>query len=258
VSDLHYALKQYDWTASVAANFDVVIIAGDQLDIAGQLDGRVQIVVILKYLRRLAQSAKLIVSSGNHDLDARDVVGEKVATWMRQVRELGALTDGDSAMLEDTLVTICPWWDGPQARETVETQLAADAAKPKRRWVWVYHAPPADSPTSWNGRRCYGDSDLSTWINIYKPDLVLSGHIHEAPFKAEGSWADRIGHTWVFNAGRQIGPTPTHIMIDTGANEAAWFSLAGAEWIALDAPLSRPFAELENVRPWQQADARSL
>ena len=28
VSDLHYALKQFDWTTSVAPDFDVVIIAG--------------------------------------------------------------------------------------------------------------------------------------------------------------------------------------------------------------------------------------
>ena len=54
VSDLHYALKQFDWTTSVAPDFDVVIIAGDHLDVSGQLDGGVQIVVILKYLNRLS------------------------------------------------------------------------------------------------------------------------------------------------------------------------------------------------------------
>ncbi len=54
VSDLHYALKQYDWTAAAGPGFDVVVIAGDHLDIAGQLSGSVQIVVILNYLKRLA------------------------------------------------------------------------------------------------------------------------------------------------------------------------------------------------------------
>ncbi|HOU91151.1 MAG TPA: metallophosphoesterase, partial [Polyangiaceae bacterium] len=66
VSDLHYALKQYDWAAEAAAGFDVVVIAGDHLDLGGQLDGSVQIVVILKQLQRMAQAARLIVSSGNH------------------------------------------------------------------------------------------------------------------------------------------------------------------------------------------------
>ena len=76
VSDLHYALKQYDWTATVASNFDVVVIAGDHLDIASSVDGGVQVVVILKYLKRMMGQAKLLVSSGNHDLDVRDESGE--------------------------------------------------------------------------------------------------------------------------------------------------------------------------------------
>ena len=113
VSDLHYALKQYDWTAAVAPDFDVVVVAGHHLDISGQLGGGVQIVVILKYLRRLAARTRLIVSSGNHDLDRRDESGERIPAWMERVRRLGIATDGDSLKLGETLGTICPWWDGP-------------------------------------------------------------------------------------------------------------------------------------------------
>ncbi|GAM98596.1 metallophosphoesterase [alpha proteobacterium U9-1i] len=239
VSDLHYALKQYDWTAAMAHQFDVVVVAGDHLDIAGQLDGGVQIVVILKYLKRLAERTKVIVSSGNHDLDTRDASGEKIAAWMNKVRLLGIPADGDSVEMGDTLVSVCPWWDGPASKEQVHALLARDAAKPKRNWIWVYHAPPEGSPTAWNGKRSFGDAALTEWIGEFRPDIVLTGHIHEAPFKPGGSWADRIGDTWVFNSGRQIGPVPTHIAIDTAAREAAWFSLAGDEMVRLDAPLER-------------------
>ena len=34
------------------------------------------------------------------------------------------------------------------------------------------------------------------------------------PCKPNGSWADRLGKTWVFNAGRQIGLVPAHVEID--------------------------------------------
>jgi Icc-related predicted phosphoesterase len=61
----------------------------------------------------------------------------------------------------------------------------------------------------------------------FGPDLVLSGHIHNAPFYDEGSWIDRIGKTWVFNPGRQIGPRPTSIVFDLDAMTAEWFSLEG-------------------------------
>src|SRR5580658_9359905 len=157
VSDLHYALKQYDWTVAVASAFDVVVIAGDHLDIASRVDGGVQIVVILKYLKRLIGRTQLLVSSGNHDLDVRDESGEKVARWMDRVRQMGIPTDGDSVMLGDTLATICPWWDGPNMKREVQAQIERDAGKPHKSWIWVYHAPPTGSPTCWDGRQFCGD-----------------------------------------------------------------------------------------------------
>jgi hypothetical protein len=81
----------------------------------------------------------------------------------------------------------------------------------------------------------------------------LSGHIHESPFKRDGSWVDRIGETWVFNAGRQIGEIPAHVIFDTDCERAAWFSLAGAEAVRLDAPLSRPVETLSALPDWLRA-----
>jgi len=169
---------------------------------------------------------------------------------MRRVRQMGIPADGDSLALGDTLVTICPWWDGPVAKQAVAAQLARDHLKEKKSWIWVYHAPPAGSPTSWDGRKSYGDVELTEWIELYKPDIVFSGHIHQAPFIQDGSWADRIGPTWIFNTGNQIGPTPAHIIVDTDAREALWFSLAGAQSLHLDQPLLRPFAPLNQLPEW--------
>ena len=54
-------------------------------------------------------------------------------------------------------------------------------------------------------KKFLGDPYLLEWINRFKPDLVLSGHVHNAPFYPEGSWIDRIGDTWVFNPGSGAG-----------------------------------------------------
>ena len=250
VADLHYVLQQYDWMADVVDDYDVVVIGGDLLDVSGFVDGRVQIVVILKYLRRLLSHTRLLVCSGNHDLDARNDAGEKVARWMNRVRQLGIPTDGDSVTIGDTLFTICPWWDGPATRQQVGDQLARDFEKPKKSWIWVYHSPPDGSPTSLAGQRNFGDKDLTDWIETFGPDLVLTGHIHNAPFDPAGSWADKIGSSWVFNAGRQIGPVPTHIAINTEEREALWFSVEGSEAVQLDAPLERPFRKLTAPPEW--------
>jgi Icc-related predicted phosphoesterase len=255
VSDLHYALKQYDWTATVASNFDVVVIAGDHLDIVSSVDGGVQIVVILKYLKRLMGRTQLLVSSGNHDLDVRDESGERVARWMNRVRQMGIPTDGDSLMLGDSLITICPWWDGPNVKRAVQAQIERDALKPRKSWLWIYHAPPSGSPTCWDGKRFWGDTDLTAWIETFQPDMVFAGHIHQAPFTPAGSWADRIGRTWVFNCGKQIGPTPTHVIVNTDVQEAVWYSLAGAELARLDLPLSRPLPALTETPVWLKPKA---
>lgn len=250
ISDLHYTLKQFDWVSNVARDFDVVVIAGDHLDISSTVEARTQIVVIMGYLKRLHLMSRLIVSSGNHDLDYRNAAGEKVAKWMSKVRLLGVATDGECLAVDGTLFTICPWWDGPQSRETVAAQLARDREKPKDYWIWVYHAPPDESPTSWSGKQHYGDADLVRWIQQHQPNIVLTGHVHQSPFRQGGSWVDQLGSTWVFNAGRQIGPCPTHIVFDTDKQMALWFSQAGEEMVHLDEPLKRPVHRLTELPTW--------
>lgn len=233
VSDLHYALPQFDWVVGRAPHFDLVVLAGDQLDISSRVAIDAQTVVILQYLSLLHRAGNVAVSSGNHDLTGPDQEGEQAALWLSEAREQGVPVDGDSLVLDDTLVTICPWWDGPKGRGAVDAQLAADAARRPGRWIWVYHWPPLGSPTCWTGRRDYGDEDLVGWIDVHQPDFVLCGHVHQPPFKPDGAWADRIGKTWVFNPGHQIGPVPAHIEIDLAARSATWMSLLGTEEICL-------------------------
>lgn len=250
VADLHYSLPQYDWVMQVAERFDVVIIAGDHLDLGSLVDWRAQTVVVRKYLNLLRTRTKLITCSGNHDLDSRDGAGEKVAQWISDLRHDGVPSDGQSFTYGDTLFTICPWWDGPLTRDRVAAQLAADAGRRPRRWFWVHHAPPDKSPTSWDGSRYSGDAPLAQWIAEFRPDMVFSGHVHQSPFTKDGSWVDRIGDTWVFNAGYQFGAPPAHIVIDTETQEAIWISAAGVQSVPLDRPLERPPRVLTELPLW--------
>jgi Icc-related predicted phosphoesterase len=230
VSDLHYALRQLDWVTSVAADYELVVVAGDLLDIASIVDPDAQIAVALEYLARIASKTTVVACSGNHDLSARNEMDERAAPWLDAARAAGVFVDGTRLDCEDLMVTVCPWWDGPRTREVVDQQLREDAALVgDRRWFWVYHAPPDASPTSWTGSRHYGDEELTAWIGRYQPDTVLCGHVHQSPFVSGGAWFDRIGATAVFNAGQQPGPTPTHIELDTGLGLARWSSYEGID-----------------------------
>jgi Icc-related predicted phosphoesterase len=250
VADLHYSLPQFDWLVDVAPLFDLVVLAGDALDIGSIVDFRAQSVVVQKYLARVAAITRLIVCSGNHDLDERNPEGEKVARWVEEARNLGVAIDGDTLTIGDTLFTVCPWWDGPLVREGIGRQLAEAAKLRKGRWIWAHHAPPANSPTSWGGSRHLGDKELVDWMGEHKPDIVLSGHVHQSPFIRDGSWYDKIGDTWVFNAGHQFGRPPAHIAIDLDAMTAYWLSAAGQQVIRLDEPLERPAAKLIDPPDW--------
>ena len=144
VADLHYKLRQLDWVASVAADYDLVVLAGDLLDISSIVEPDAQIAVVLEYLRRLA---------ARHD--RRRVLGQprpqrrerarraRRPRWLDAARDAGVFVDGTSFGTDRELVTVCPWWDGPRTRDDVDAQLAADAAVlDGRRWIWAYHAPP--------------------------------------------------------------------------------------------------------------------
>jgi Icc-related predicted phosphoesterase len=257
VADLHYSLPQYDWLLGVVGGFDLVVIAGDHIDLSSGVDWRAQSVVIRKYVERIAARTRLVTCSGNHDLDSRNPLGEKVAQWISDLSRDGIPSDGSSLTIGDTLITVCPWWDGPLVRADV-SRLLGEATAMRRIWgIWVHHAPPDHSPTSWSGNRDFGDAELRDWIVAHQPDIVFSGHVHQSPFVASGSWVDRIGATWVFNAGHQFGAPPAHIVFDTEAAMALWFSAAGTESVRLDLPLERPVARLTELPAWFRSRDRA-
>ena len=228
-SDLHYRLKQFDWLTRQASQCDAMIIAGDVLDISSCLDISVQTVVMKKYLQTIGQQIPLLVCSGNHDGNEKNAADEYIAPWLQEVRDQQLHVDGDNVFFGKTLLTIFPWWDGDVTRQKVAEQFELASQLEYRKWIWIYHAPPDNSPTSWAGKRFIGDVELNKWIEQYQPDLVVTGHIHESPFKTGGSWIDQIGTTWVLNAGSHIGDVPAHIILDLEVMNAEWYSLAGSD-----------------------------
>lgn len=231
-SDLHFGLQQFDWIADQAASFDAVVLCGDHLDVAGRVEIHAQAALVTAFLGKLADETTVVVNSGNHDLIGRGEHGEKMALWLDDLDDR-VVRDGQCVMVGDDLISACCWWEGPVTRGALEAQLVADADRrpASGSWIWAYHSPPDRSPTSWSGRRYFGDDVLNRLIQEHDPTVVLTGHVHESPFRPDGSWHDRVGATLVFNAGRQPGAVPAHIILDTGTEEAMWWTFEASETI---------------------------
>jgi predicted MPP superfamily phosphohydrolase len=238
VSDLHYDLRKLDWVVARVSDpsdaIDVVVLAGDLLDIASSLPLDAQITVVLSYLERLAGRLPTVVCSGNHDLDSRTDSGEKATRWLAEAKAYGVVVDGDSLDVGDWRVTACAWWEGPETLAALEQRLDAAATDRPANWAWAFHGPP-EGPLSWTGSRHYGDPELPRLLDRYRPDVVLCGHIHQAPFTPEGDWSEQRGSTWLFNAGHQNGGQPSCIELDLGARSASWFSASGQAEVDLTA-----------------------
>ncbi|MDX6766163.1 MAG: metallophosphoesterase [Candidatus Methylacidiphilales bacterium] len=232
-ADLHYALRQFDWLGTDAPACDLLVLAGDLLDMGSSVDLEVQEVVVQKYLRRYSAGKVLLTSSGNHDIQDLSPTGERTARWMKELGGDSIKSDYDSHEQDGVLFSVCSWWDGPVSRAQTEARLAEDAARAKKAWIWLHHNPPARTPVAWTGKHDGGDPVVVEWIEQYQPDLVFSGHIHNAPFYGEGSWHARIGKTWIFNPGKQIGGEPTRILVDLAARRAQWFSAEGVDTLEL-------------------------
>jgi Icc-related predicted phosphoesterase len=232
VSDLHYDLRKLDWVLAEAADVDLLVVAGDLLDIASSVPLDAQIVVVLEYLARCAERTTTVTCSGNHDLDHRTSTDEKATRWILDARASGVVVDGDSVVVDGWLVSSCAWWEGPETLQLLEEGLARAAAQRQGPWLWAYHGPP-DGPLAWTGSKHYGDPELPRLIEAHQPDLVLCGHIHQAPFVDGGAWVERRGTTWLFNGGHQRGPIPAHVLLDLDGRTAEWRSLDGSAEQAL-------------------------
>lgn len=233
VTDLHYRLPLFDWLLSVGADADLVALTGDLLDIVTPVPHETQAVVVGTYLRRLAELTPVAVCSGNHDLDGPGPHGEQQAGWLAGLDVPGLSVDGATLDTGDIRITVAPWWDGPASQATVGEQLRSAAEGRPKRWIWLYHAPPAGTRLCFDGRRTFPDESLTAWVDELAPDVVLCGHIHQAPWVDGGGWYDRLGDTVVINPGKQIGKVPPHVWIDTDAGRAIWSGLGETDAVDL-------------------------
>ena len=235
-------------TRAQARGCALLAIAGDLLDLFAQEDASTQAHAAAAWLGALAARVPhLAVCSGNHDPDGPDG-----ANWLARaaagVKTGHLLADGASAVLWGEegdlglIVSCCPYWNIQERSAAHHVWLRDQAegvwAEGRRLadqhaglpWVVLHHEPPEGTRVAvgaWTTGADFGGGGFwaAEWCRQYRPDYLLSGHIHQAPFVEGGSWADRVedSPTWAFNPGRDETDCRT-IEIDLAARTARWFS----------------------------------
>lgn len=196
-SDLHANLAWLEWIERTAPDFDLVCLAGDLLD-AGQPD------TIPDQMRKIAAvigriSTPVAICSGNHDMVHAFDDPELSSLWVRDLRRLGAHSDGDTFSAGGWRFYCHPW---------ILPVPAATAGD-----IWIIHSPPEGTPTSQNadGGWDHGDFEFAEQCRAGRsPSIALCGHIHEPK-----AWHATLGRTLVINPGYSRDPAvPSHVVVD--------------------------------------------
>ena len=210
VADIHYRLDWFDWISQQAGNYDVLVVAGDLLNMdsleATPLPQQAHIVC--DWLKTLPNPA--VVCTGNHDVwltEARvktDIFAE--GGWLQSCKREGLVVDGQNAAIYGEHFAAVKW---------------GCADWPDSTTIVVCHAPPEWTRISKNSKGVdWGDFEISMRIQERRPKYVLSGHVHQAM-----DWMATEGASYCFNPGfAWKALVPNHIIIDTTKKIACWHS----------------------------------
>lgn len=216
-SDFHSNDQWYRWLINESEKYDLVCLAGDQIDLNPHRLPGAQADRVLAHLRQL--QCPLAVCSGNHDGMEGPESRLVDAAWLRELRAPNVWVDGDTFTLGGHRFRVLGW------------QSPLQVAAPGE--LWISHCPPDLCPTGIvRGGVDFGDFELGELARSgLGPRVPMSGHCHDRQ-----RWCAKVGRTLSLNPGRFHGPWPAHIVIDLDRNIASYFgpeAAAGGSRISL-------------------------
>lgn len=220
-ADLHGQWSWYEWLSRQQVG--LVVIAGDLIDMLAcderEIDHCVAFLASFK--------SPVAVCSGNHD---------NPSGWFPRLEALGILTDGNSRMIGDILVTSLPYQEADPGDNDALLHEAQKAVG-RKRWMVLHHNPPCGSPVGGS----HASMQILHQIRKIRPDYLASGHWHHQPYL--GSWHCKVGPTVCLNAGQgepSAGKPPNYIFLDTQRRLAVWVNTVKnrptIEHVQLDKP----------------------
>lgn len=198
-SDFHGNAVWFGWLAKCAANYDLVCLTGDHINLHDLPRINSQLAMVQASLSRI--TTPLAICSGNNDAYSSPLAPPCLlhAAWIANLRRPSLWVDGDRFETKGLKVRCIGW----------NAQLPSAYGDE----IWLGHAPPARSPVAIDSSGGdAGDEILGERCRAgMGPGGLLSGHQHD-PLR----WMCRIGRTWCFNPGyNSRSCEPNHIILDT-------------------------------------------
>lgn len=220
--DLHYCPSWFEWLIRESIRFDAVFIAGDFLDIFISEPATAQATVVQRWLRRLSETTRVAICSGNHDNAGRQVARDRapVYQWFAELGDMQHITtDGCTQVIEDIIVTTVPYYCTlAQKSIWLDRGVSLRKSRPERIWVVLHHVPPPlrSAPMG-------EEIEAGAILNRCQPDYFISGHIHALPYRPGNSWRTMIGKTCVLTPGQLPGASfPNHVILDLATGRGEW------------------------------------
>jgi Icc-related predicted phosphoesterase len=184
-SDIHRDLDRAREIASMSAEADVVVAAGDFGSLHRGVEQLIDMLVVIE--------KPTILVPGNNETD--DELREACGGWRSSVvlHGEGCSVDGVSFWGLGGGIPVTPW---PWSFDLTEDEAAAALAGcPSHVDVLVLHSPPYGYLDG-SGSRSLGSRALLSAIERVQPSVAVCGHIHECAGR-EAS----VGRTRLFNLG---------------------------------------------------------
>jgi len=243
-SDLHSRQKWYQWILKQAPNYDLICIAGDLLDMFSDKNLLEQLYELYFWCQKMEKTGvPLALCSGNHDfaekmLEHGDVSQAKQSvlkdeafvniftgegSYLNRLPGVICADQSNHIFKNQLLISSCPYSFYDERVEGTTRKLLYDAFALKQKhqipWIILHHDPPEGAGISMAEHHIdSGSTSFGEWVRNLKPDITLSGHLHEAPL-VHGSCVDKVGKSFCFNCGHDsTASIPSYVELKLGKN----------------------------------------
>jgi predicted phosphodiesterase len=232
-ADLHYREHWFRWLIERRADYDLICVAGDLLDMFDNEPRTDQAWKVSRWIRELAKVSWVAISSGNHDNAGHQITTDRapVYQWFDALRsEPKIVTDGVTRVIDDLIVTTVPYHCSREQKSIWLERGATIRRQGVKRWLVLHHVPPSTDPVASSAE----EAEAAALLMTYRPDFFVAGHTHAYPYLAGNSWAQKINGVSVLVPGQLLrAPFPNHVVLDTESGQADWKTSSRA-WIPED------------------------